>query len=191
MNKPLVTVGIAVYNHESYIKQCLESVLDQDYANIEVIIIDDGSSDDSVAVMSQMLADRQSPSHVQLYSRDNKGMCNTLNEIAALSQGKYISYIGSDDYWLNHKISDQVAFLEAHPECTLVHSNSSRVDSEGKFLKAMDYSNRDNAGNLFKALIKRTGGINTPSHLYRTAVLVRSATMIRSFVSKTPTSGCG
>lgn len=170
MNRPLVTVGVAVYNHEHYIEQCVESILDQDYDNIEVIIIDDGSSDRSVDVIQACLGRHQSPAHVQLSTRPNKGMCNTLNEIAHSSQGKYISYIGSDDYWLSSKITDQVAYLEAHSECALVHSNSSRVDSAGEYLKDMDYSERDNSGYLYEALIKRTGGINTPSHLYRTSV---------------------
>lgn len=170
MNKPLVTVGVAVYNHERYVQQCIESILDQDYENIELIIIDDGSLDNSFSVIQAFLEQRGLPSHVHLSSRSNKGMCNTLNEIAKKSQGKYVSYIGSDDYWLSNKISDQVTYLETHPECTLVHSNSSRVDSQGQFLKHMDYSGRDNSGNLFEAHIKRTGGINTPSHLYRTSI---------------------
>ena len=170
MNKPLVTVGVAVYNHECYVKQCIDSVLDQDYDNIELIIIDDGSPDNSLNVIQACLEQRGSPRHVYLSSRSNKGMCNTLNEIAQKSHGKYISYIGSDDYWLSNKIREQVAYLETRPECTLVHSNSSRVDSQGQFLKHMDYSGRDNSGDLFEALIKRTGGINTPSHLYRTSV---------------------
>lgn len=170
VNKPLVTVGVAVYNHENYVEQCIDSVLDQDYENLELIIIDDGSPDNSVGAIQACLEKHGSPSHVQLSSRSNKGMCNTLNEIAQKSHGKYISYIGSDDYWLSNKITEQVAYLESHPDCTLVHSNSSRVDSQGQFLKDMDYSGRDNSGDLFEALIKRTGGINTPSHLYRTSV---------------------
>jgi len=52
----------------------------------------------------------------------------------------------------------------------LVHSNSRRIDADGQFLRNMDYSNKDNSGQLFNALIYRTGGINTPSHLYRTDV---------------------
>jgi len=170
VNNPLVTVGVAVYNHQDYIKQCIESILEQDYDNIEVIIIDDGSTDKSVGVVQAYLKERGYPRQVELSTRPNQGMCNTLNEIARKSQGKYISYIGSDDYWLSNKLSDQVAYLETHPECTLVHSNSSRVDSQGQYLKDMDYSTRENSGNVFEALIKRTGGINTPSHLYRTCV---------------------
>lgn len=170
MSIPLVTVGVAVYNHEHYIRQCIESVLDQDYDNIELIIIDDGSSDNSVKAIEACLSSRSYSKQVHLHSRPNKGMCNTLNEIAQRSQGQYISFVGSDDYWLSNKISDQLAYLESHTEHVLVHSNSIRVDSEGKYLKDMNYSERNNSGNLFEALIKRSGGINTPSHLYRTRV---------------------
>ena len=68
------------------------------------------------------------------------------------------------------KISDQVAYLEAHPEITLVHSNSIKVDAVGRNLKNIDYSNRVNSGNVFAAIVQGTGGINTPSHLYRTSI---------------------
>lgn len=167
---PLVTVGVALYNHEKYIAQCLESILDQNYKNIELIVIDDGSPDQSHAAAEACLKARNCQDRVKLISRPNKGMCNTLNEIAQQSNGKYISFIGSDDFWLPHKISDQLAYLEAHEEHALVHSNSTRVDSSGAFIKEMDYSTRDHEGELFEAMIRKTGGINTPSHLYRSSV---------------------
>jgi len=66
-----------------------------------------------------------------------------------------------------NKISDQVAYLEKHPDTALVHSNSVKVDADSREIKAIDYSTKDNSGKLFEALVRRTGGINTPSHLYR------------------------
>ena len=97
-------------------------------------------------------------------------MCNTLNEIAQQASGQYISFIGSDDYWMTNKTSEQVEFLEQHLDCVLVHSNSIKVDADNNELKPIDYSNKINSGNVYEALIKRTGGINTPSHLYRTSI---------------------
>jgi len=170
MRPPLVTIGIALYNHQDYIAQCINSVLNQSYKNIELIIIDDGSPDQSFDHAQACVNAHPHNDCVTLLTRANQGMCNTLNEIAKLSHGEYISFVGSDDYWAPTKISDQVAFLESHPNVALVHSNSIKINSEGSELGLMDHSQRKNSGNLYEAIIKKKGGINTPSHLYRTAV---------------------
>ncbi len=167
---PLVTVGVALYNHEHYIHQCLESIVDQRYAPIELIVIDDGSTDDSYRVAERYLNSVDTLHTVRLSTRSNRGMCNTLNEIARAAKGKYISFIGSDDHWLPDKLMDQVDYLEAHPSDALVHSNSLRVDGNDRPIDTIDYSEKDHAGRLFEALVRRTGGINTPSHLYRVSV---------------------
>lgn len=170
MNQPLVTVGVALYNHQDYIEQCLASIVEQDYPNIELIVVDDGSKDNSYQVAKTYLESQKRLSNYQIKTRPNKGMCNTLNEIAQQASGQYISFIGSDDYWMPNKILEQVNFLEEHPECVLVHSNSIKVDADNNELKPIDYSNKINSGNVYEALIKRTGGINTPSHLFRTEI---------------------
>jgi len=170
---PLVTVGIALYNHEQFIVECANSIIQQDYAPIELIILDDGSTDTSLETLRSFL-DRvdTNPDNItiDLQTQSNQGMCRTLNTIARRARGKYISFIGSDDFWMPDKLSDQVDFLETHTEITLVHSNSVKVNANGKELKKIDYSLKENSGNLFEALAKRTGGINTPSHLYRRSV---------------------
>ena len=167
---PKVTVGIALYNHAAYIEQCLASVVEQTYKNIEIIVIDDGSNDDSYEVAKQFLERQQKNPSFVIKTRKNHGMCGTLNDIARKAQGKYISFIGSDDYWMENKIEDQVEFLENHPELVLVHSNSIKVDSQGNEIKKIDYSKKINSGSVYEAIIRHTGGINTPSHLYRTSI---------------------
>jgi len=170
---PLVTVGIPLYNHERYIVECVRSVFEQTYSPIELIVIDDGSNDRSYSVIKEYL-DSDACSNrdiaVNLQTQVNQGMCNTLNAIAKDARGKYITFLGSDDYWLPEKLQDQVRFLENHPDITLVHSNSIKIDSSGNQLKVIDYSAKENCGYLFEALVTRTGGINTPSHLYRRSI---------------------
>ncbi len=170
IQSPLVTVGVALYNHADYIEQCLTSVLNQTYQNIEIIVIDDGSKDSSFEVARRFLESQKKNQQFTIETRANQGMCNTLNEIAQKSKGQYISFIGSDDFWMQNKILDQLNFLEDHPELILVHSNSIKVDSQGKEIKKIDYSAKINSGSVYEALIRRTGGINTPSHLYRTNI---------------------
>ena len=169
-NKFIVTVGVALYNHEKYIIKCLESIVKQSYNNIELIVIDDGSKDNSFQVAKDYLENQDYNKNYKIYTRPNKGMCNTLNEIAQQSSGKYISFIGSDDYWMVNKIEEQMEFLENNPDIVLVHSNSIKVDENDKEIGFLDYSSKENSGNIFKSIIFGKGGINTPSHLYKTEI---------------------
>jgi len=168
-NHPLVTVGVALYNHEKYIVDCLKSIAEQTFTDIELIVIDDGSSDKSYNVAKSYL-ESQDMVKFTIKTRKNIGMCNTLNEIAHLSQGKYISFVGSDDYWAKDKIKDQVEFLENNPSIALVHSNSIVVNDENIETSTIEYQNRKNSSDLFEAILFGKGGINTPSHLYRTSI---------------------
>lgn len=170
MNNPLVTVGVALYNHEKYIIQCLESIVKQTYKNIELIVIDDGSPDNSYEVAKKYLDTQDFNKNYTIYTRSNKGMCNTLNEIAKKANGEYISFVGSDDYWFLEKIEDQVEFLDAHKEYALVHSNSIKVDENDAEIGTLDINGKKNSGDIFEAIVYGKGGINTPSHLYRTSV---------------------
>lgn len=157
MPNPLTTIGIALYNHEKYIQECLESILNQTYENIEIIIIDDGSKDSSYEVAKRVLEGQTKHPYV-LKTRPNIGMCNTLNEIASLAQGEYISFIGSDDFWHPEKIARQVEYLESHPHEALVHGNSFVVDGESKIYSELNYSNKKNSGRLFESILSGKGG---------------------------------
>ncbi len=169
-NINLVTVGVALYNHEQYIVQCLESIISQTYKNIELIVIDDCSPDNSFEVAKNYLENQDFNKNYKIYTRPNKGMCNTLNEIAKQSTGKYISFIGSDDSWMLNKIEDQVKYLEENSKYMLVHSNSQVIDNNDNQKNILDYSVKKNTGYLFDSIIEGKGGINTTSHLYKTEV---------------------
>lgn len=168
-NLPMVTVGVPLYNHEKYIVKCLQSIVKQSYKNIELIVIDDDSPDNSYEVAKNYL-ENQNYNNYSIKTRPNKGLCNTLNEIAKQAKGKYISIIASDDFWMLNKIEEQVAFLENYPDIALVHSNSIKVDDQDNEIGYVDYSSKENSGNLYESIIHGKGGINTPSHLYRTDV---------------------
>lgn len=170
MSIPLVTVAIPLYNHEDYIEDCLRSVVEQDYKNIELIVIDDGSPDNSYDKAKAFLDNQTQLDNYILKTRKNKGMCNTLNEIIELSSGKYFSVMGSDDCWMIDKISDQVAYLEQHDDVALVHSNSIIINNDGVIGNTIDYSGKVNSGFMHEDFIYRRGGINTPSILFKKEV---------------------
>ncbi|GAA4205077.1 alpha-1,3-rhamnosyltransferase [Pedobacter jeongneungensis] len=130
-NLPLVSVIIPCYNHQDFIEACLESVVNQTYKNIEVIVIDDGSKDETPRIL-QKLANKYTFS---LEIQKNLGLSKTLNKaIRKYAGGKYISIIASDDYWELNKISKQVDFLENSENYALVFGKAKIVDNNNVFL---------------------------------------------------------
>ena len=107
-NQPLVTVIIPSFNHEKYIYQSIESVVSQTYKNVEIIVIDDGSNDQSLKI----IGDLAGKYGFIVIARDNRGIAKTLNEGIGLANGKYISFLGSDDYYLPQRIENAVFQLE-------------------------------------------------------------------------------
>lgn len=103
-SQPLVSVVIPSYNHEQFVKDSIQSVIDQDYENIELIIIDDGSQDDSVLKIQEMMEScKKRFVRFEFRNRGNKGLCATLNEALEWCEGDYFCPLASDDIALAHK----------------------------------------------------------------------------------------
>ena len=97
IENPLVSVVIPCYNHEKFVQDCIQSVIDQTYPNIELIIIDDGSKDGSVEKIQEMIvACEQRFTRFEFRHRQNKGLSATLNEALEWCNGVYLSAIASD-----------------------------------------------------------------------------------------------
>lgn len=111
---PLVSVLLSAYNHERYITECLDSVLGQDYPNVEVVLYDDGSTDGTDAVIRAYLAEH--PGRVRYESKANEGFCATLNRALAVSTGEFIAVMGTDDVWLPNHLSLTMSRLLVDPQ---------------------------------------------------------------------------
>lgn len=164
--QPLVSVICACYNHQDYIEACLLSVLEQTYPHIELIVIDDGSKDKSTYRISAL----QQQYGFYFEAQKNQGLAATLNKAIALSKGKYIAQIGSDDIFFRDKIGKQVAFMEAHPEIAVCGGNMVVIDSNGDVVKKQKhfpYRELD-----FEDLFaQRKAGIPASSSMIRRSVL--------------------
>lgn len=124
MSKPLISVVIPLFNKENFIEDTLRSVIAQDYENIEIVLLDDGSTDESYEIALIVLKNNQARfKRVITVSRENRGMTFTKNEGIQLGIGSYIAFLDADDLWHPNKISKQVDFLEKHPEIDLVLCN--------------------------------------------------------------------
>jgi glycosyltransferase involved in cell wall biosynthesis len=112
MSHTRVSVIIPVYNAARYLPAALASVAAQTHAPVEVIVVDDGSTDDSAAVAAQP--------GVQVLRQANAGPAQARNAGLAVARGELIAFLDADDEWLPHKLATQVAYLAAHPEAGYV-----------------------------------------------------------------------
>ena len=130
-DQPLVSVVIPCYNHEKFVKDSIQSVIDQTYQNIELIIIDDGSKDCSVQKIQEMMEScKKRFIRFEFRHRLNKGLCDTLNEVLAWCEGEYYSAIASDDKLLKNKILFQVDFLEKNINYSAVFGGVNLINNE-------------------------------------------------------------
>src|SRR5438093_5382562 len=114
-SKPLVSVVIPVYNGERYLVDAIQSVLDQTYRNFEVIVVDDGSTDESAAVAKRF------GEAIRYVHQANGGVSKARNTGIAEARGAYLAFLDQDDLWLPEKLAVQVAYLDSHPEVGAVY----------------------------------------------------------------------
>jgi len=136
---PLVTVIIASYNHARYIEQSILSVINQTYKNIELLVIDDGSKDESPALLTRL----QAQHGFDLKLQANQGLARTLNEAIARAEGDLIVPFGSDDIMFPHRIATQVAYMQGKPEVGICSANIETIDQDGKVMGAREQRNRN------------------------------------------------
>lgn len=125
---PLVSVIIASYNHAPYIEASIASVLAQTYQNIELLVIDDGSTDGSVKLIEAMQAQHGFDFRVQA----NIGLSRTLNEAIARCNGELVAPFGSDDVMLPERIATQVRYLKDKPEIGICAGGIRIIDASGQ-----------------------------------------------------------
>jgi glycosyltransferase involved in cell wall biosynthesis len=116
---PETTAVVISHNHAAYIIECLESVKNQTVTPSRVVLVDDGSSDDSFALGAGYV-ERHFPDHVLIPHAKPVGVCRSLNEALAQSRGEYLQEIAADDYWLPDKTERQLQIFAAADERTAV-----------------------------------------------------------------------
>src|SRR5579863_3741450 len=130
MSDPLVSVVIPAYNSSRTIAQTLESALTQGIAEIEVIVVDDGSSDDTAEIV------RRSEDHrLRLVQRPNGGVASARNAGIELARGEWVAFLDSDDIWLPHKLERQLELMSAQPGCQASQGSAYFVDDQLRPLK--------------------------------------------------------
>ncbi|WP_316353881.1 glycosyltransferase family 2 protein [Candidatus Trichorickettsia mobilis] len=149
-NEPTVSVVIASYNHGLYVAEALQSVLDQTYQNFEIIVTDDGSTDNSVEVIKKFNDPR-----IKLFEfKENQGACAATNNSINNSKGKYIAIMNSDDVWALDKLEKQINFLEQNKNIDAVFSSVEFLDEN---MKEFSTENRPYFFEIFKQPNRSSG----------------------------------
>lgn len=124
---PLVSVILPVYNAERFIRESVDSILSQTYGDFELIIINDGSTDNSLSVLESIRDPR-----IVLISQQNKGLAATLNYGLTLAKGEFIARQDNDDLSLPSRFEKQLAFLQSNPAVDVVGTWAEIMDETGK-----------------------------------------------------------
>lgn len=124
---PTVSVVIPLYNTEQYIQETIASVLAQTFQDFELIIVDDGSTDESVERCRQFRDPR-----LRLINQKNRGLSGARNTGIHQSRGRYVALLDADDRWHPHKLALHVAHLESRPKMGVSYSQSAFMDDQGR-----------------------------------------------------------
>ena len=159
--KPRVSVITPTYNRARFIGEAVESVLAQTMPDWELLIVDDGSTDDTREVLAPYLADER----IHYIYQPNQGQSVARNTALAEARGEFVGFLDSDDLWRAHKLEEQLSVFESQPGVHIVHGDESIIDEHGLEISQQNmrrYSGRitaqllaDNSVSITTALVKR------------------------------------
>ena len=159
-----VSVVVPSFNHARFIGATLRSIMQQTLWPANLLVIDDGSSDDSPAIIERTL--NECPFSCEFIARDNRGLCATLNEGFEKTRGDYFAYLGSDDLWLPNFLKARVQLLESRPDAVLAYGHSYFVDEENRVIDCTaDWATYAD-GDVREMLLATTAPMS-PTVLYR------------------------
>jgi glycosyltransferase involved in cell wall biosynthesis len=170
MENPLVSVNIATYNRAPLLARCLDSVLAQNYENMEIIVVNDASSDNTVEVVEEY---QQNDSRIELINHEeNKGLSATRNTAYRISKGSLIAFMDDDDEWTdNQKIKKQVQiFDQSDEDLGIICSGVLLIDHYGEKRKKIIEEPRD----LKSHILTRNGIIYSPTVMTRKSIIEKA-----------------
>ena len=171
-NFPLVSVICLSYNHEAYVVESLNSVINQTYPNIELLIADDYSTDHSVGKIQDWLENH--PEVHFLVNEKNLGNTKTFNQLAKKAKGEFIIDLAADDILLPNCIENQIKTFQnsKYKNLGIVYGNLIEIDENGNFISNY-YTEEDHpeSGNIYKMVIGRTTKICSVSSMIKKSVL--------------------
>ena len=136
--KPLVSFIIAVYNGESFIEDCISSILNQSYNNLEIVIIDDGSTDSTNLILSKISKNSRIKITI-LKNNSNLGLTRSLNIAVSHAQGQWLARLDADDLSKENRIESQINFAIKNTQYSIIGSSCDFIDIKGNYLYSKYY----------------------------------------------------
>lgn len=146
---PKVSVIIPTYNREQFIVETINSVLNQTYKDFEIIVVDDGSTDNTKSKLEQF------KSKIKLIEQKNSERAIARNNGVKNSTGQYVAFLDSDDIWIKNKLEKQVEILNSKPEVILTYGQCLRINEDGRKIKTAKRQLRGFSGNVYERLLMR------------------------------------
>ena len=162
---PKVSVITPVFNAEKYIAETIESVLQQTFADWEMLIIDDESKDQTVSIVERFV--QQYPDKIRLLQQSNQGPGAARNHGIREAQGEYIALLDADDLWLPHRLEEGVKVLDQNACIGLVHGKTRRLMEDGQIVDGPKRDPQYLNGWIFENLLKRKAHISCLTVLFR------------------------
>ncbi len=157
----LISVILPVYNGEKYLKEAIESILNQTYTNFEFIIIDDGSKDSSLEIIKEY---EKEDERIVVVSRENKGLIATLNEGMERAKGKYIARMDQDDISLPERFERQIKVMKNN-NIMVCGTYTKVIDEDGKYIKDGIVPTQDDE--IVKKLLECTNPLFHPTVMFK------------------------
>lgn len=166
MENPLVSVCINTYNKEKYIRETLDSVFAQTYSPLEVVVVDDASTDRTLSIL-ESYGDR-----LRLLRRSVNSDCCTItrNQAIRAATGRYIATLDADDFWYPEKIARQIAFMESHPAIPMCHTACHLIDENSNVIGIRHQGLIPPTGPCFRPFMKHCY-VTISSTVYRRELL--------------------
>ena len=123
-----ISVLMPVYNTSAFLSEAIESILSQTYRNFELLIVDDGSTDNSLSIAEQY---QGIDTRVKVFSQANQGISKTRNYLVSLAEGDYLAWMDSDDIAMSMRLEKQYAYMEEHSGVVAIGTKSLMIDEDG------------------------------------------------------------
>lgn len=165
-----VFVVVPSYNHARFVTHCLRSIIGQTVQPKKLLVIDDGSTDDSPAIIEKALT--ECTFDCELIARENRGLTSTLNQAVSLSDGEFFAYLGSDDVWFPTFLAEQTRLLKDRPAAVLAFAHAFLVDDDDRVFDSTAEWTDFADGDLRPLLLQGTI-FSSPGVLYRRSALAK------------------
>jgi len=168
MATPRVSVIIPAYNAATYLPHAMESVMRQTFADWEIVLVDDGSTDHTAAVCQEYQSKLQ---RLQYIHQPNRGISAARNTALQAARGEFIALLDADDVWLPQRLERGVKVLDSEPETGLVHARVARIDGNGVVLGQLKVEPKHLSGRIARNIYTRRAHIICPTAMFRRTCL--------------------